>query len=107
IDRMRRGALPWRDTVAIGAQIADGLQAAHARGVVHRDVKPSNLFLTADGRAKILDFGLARLGGALASFGADDAVEQTIPGRIMASFGFMSPEQATGEEVDWRSDIFS
>ena len=107
IDRMRRGVMPWRDTVAIGAQIADGLQAAHARGVVHRDVKPSNLFLTTDGRAKILDFGLARLDATLAPLGGDDAVERTIPGRIMGSFGFMSPEQATGQDVDWRSDIFS
>jgi serine/threonine-protein kinase len=110
--RMRRGPLPWRDAVAIGAQIADGLHAAHARGVVHRDLKPSNLFLTADGRAKILDFGLARrdptmeLGGA-ALDAQGDAAERTVPGRIMGSFGFMSPEQMTGETVDRRSDLFS
>src|SRR5262249_36204153 len=110
--RMRRGPLAWRDAVAIGAQIADGLHAAHARGVVHRDLKPSNLFLTADGRAKILDFGLARRDPTLELAGAaldagDDAVERTVPGRIMGSFGFMSPEQMTGETVDRRSDLFA
>jgi len=97
-----RGALPPRRVVDIASQIADGLAAAHAAGVVHRDLKPGNIMLRRDGRVKIVDFGLAKRRGA----GADSAT-LTGSGAIMGTAGYMSPEQVRGEAVDPRSDIFS
>jgi serine/threonine protein kinase len=107
--RLDRGPLSWRETVEIGAAIADGLAAAHVKGIIHRDLKPENLFLTGDGRVKILDFGLARLAPAT------DVESQTVPyvpgtteaGTVMGTVGYMSPEQVRGQPADAASDLFS
>ena len=101
-DLIERGPVPLRKTIEIGAQIADGLAAAHAANVVHRDLKPENVMLTRHGRPKILDFGLARYQPAAPAEGA-----MTMPGMVMGTAGYMSPEQVTGSATDARSDIFS
>ena len=105
------GALPSRKAVDYAAQIASGLAAAHEAGVVHRDLKPENLFVTHDGRVKILDFGLAKLAEPPA-FAAGQTLlatrkVDTLPGAIVGTVGYMSPEQVRGKTVDHRSDIFS
>lgn len=102
-ERLRRGALEWREALRIAASVADGLAAAHAKGVVHRDLKPDNVFLTSAGPVKILDFGLAlqRLDPVTAT------VAQTVQGVILGTFGYMSPEQVLGGRVDGRSDVFA
>src|SRR5215510_8169696 len=103
--------LPQRKAIDYALQIAHGLAAAHEKGIIHRDLKPDNLFITNDGRLKILDFGLAKLTGA-----ADGNLSQTSiptrrvdtdPGKVMGTVGYMSPEQVKGRAVDHRSDIFS
>jgi len=86
--------------ISLATQIADALGAAHRAGVVHRDLKPSNILVTDDGRIKLCDFGVARM-----ATGENDRLTQT--GQIMATPGYMSPEQSTGEPVDMRSDIYS
>ena len=101
---IERGPLTLRKAIEIGAQIADGLGAAHAANVVHRDLKPENVMLTRDGRPKILDFGLARYQPATP---AEGAMTMTMPGMVMGTAGYMSPEQVTGAATDARSDIFS
>jgi eukaryotic-like serine/threonine-protein kinase len=111
-DRLAHGPLPWRQAAEIGAAIAEGLAAAHAKGIVHRDLKPENLFLTSDGRVKILDFGLARMTPLPAppSESAPTAPwvsPETMPGAVMGTPGYMSPEQVRGESADAPSDIFS
>ncbi len=95
-----------RNIIPIAIQIANGLAAAHEAGIVHRDLKPQNIFLTHDGRPKILDFGLAKLHEAR---GAADstATMRTQPGMVMGTPGYMSPEQVRGLPADQRSDIFS
>ena len=105
---LERGPLPSRKAVDYGVQIAHGLAAAHDKGIVHRDLKPENLFITKDGRVKILDFGLAKLIRSHAD--ADDATtlsQLTNPGVIMGTVGYMSPEQVSGQAVDHRTDIFA
>jgi serine/threonine protein kinase/6-phosphogluconolactonase (cycloisomerase 2 family) len=101
--------LSIRKAVDYGIQIANGLAAAHERGVVHRDLKPENLFVTRDGRVKILDFGVAKLRSADESTLSDeDTMEQdTSPGTVIGTVGYMSPEQVRGQVADGRSDIFS
>jgi len=101
--------LPVRKAVDYGIQIANGLAAAHERGIVHRDLKPENLFVTRDGRVKILDFGVAKLRTADdAELSDEDTMEQdTSPGTVIGTVGYMSPEQVRGQAVDGRSDIFS
>jgi eukaryotic-like serine/threonine-protein kinase len=105
-ERMVGGPMPWREAVEIAAAIADGLAAAHAKGVVHRDLKPENIFLTNDGHVKILDFGLAL--HRLDLPGPDGpTIAPTAPGVMLGTFGYMSPEQVTGGRVDGRTDVFA
>jgi serine/threonine protein kinase/Tfp pilus assembly protein PilF len=101
-----RGRLPARRAIDLGLQLLAGLSAAHSRGIVHRDLKPDNIFLTTDGRLKILDFGLARYGEADVP-GSSSTRLQTMPGTVMGTVGYMSPEQVRGREADHRSDIFA
>lgn len=107
--RLQEGALPPRKGLEYAVQIAQGLAAAHERGIVHRDLKPDNIFLCRDGRAKILDFGLAKLiaseaqAATLTSLGSAHTAE----GTVLGTAGYMSPEQVRGQPTDPRSDIFS
>ena len=107
--RLQQGPLPQRKAVEYALEIARGLAAAHEKGIVHRDLKPENVFLTRDGRLKILDFGLAKLAQKTVTTSAGDGatVSQTEPGTVMGTVGYMSPEQVRGAAVDQCSDIFS
>jgi len=108
-ERVRGGPLVMRKALDYALQIAHGLAAAHEKGIIHRDLKPDNLFITKDGRVKILDFGLAKLtqpeAGAHTSLAT--ATQATEAGVVMGTAGYMSPEQVRGVAVDPRSDIFS
>jgi serine/threonine protein kinase/tetratricopeptide (TPR) repeat protein len=111
-DRLRGGAIPQARAVDMGVQIAQGLAAAHEKGIIHRDLKPENLFITRDGRIKILDFGLARLRpeGSLQEEGRSQAVTADIAtreGTILGTLGYMAPEQVLGQAVDHRADLFA
>src|SRR5271155_264648 len=101
------GPMPFRKAIAIAAQIADALAKAHAIGIVHRDLKPENLMVSGDATAKILDFGLAKLQGVNPASDPDASTTITEHGTVLGTVGYMSPEQATGEEIDFRSDQFS
>jgi serine/threonine protein kinase/tetratricopeptide (TPR) repeat protein len=110
--RITREQLPWRKAVEIAAAIAEGLACAHEHAIVHRDVKPENVFLTTDGRVKVLDFGLARVG--VAGPGSDsDLPTLTSPspptrtGAIMGTIGYMSPEQVKGQVAHHPCDLFA
>jgi dipeptidyl aminopeptidase/acylaminoacyl peptidase len=105
--RLARGPLSPRRSVDAALQMAQGLAAAHEKGIIHRDLKPDNIFLTRDGRLKILDFGIAKLTGAASGDGPTFQMAATEPGMVLGTVGYMSPEQIRGESVDQRSDIFS
>ena len=106
-ERLRGGPLPIRKVVDYALQIARGLAAAHDLGIVHRDLKPDNIFITNDGRIKILDFGLAKL--TRTETGIEDQTKTVVsePGTVLGTVGYMSPEQVRGKETDQRSDLFS
>ena len=105
---MRHGPLGARRIADLGAQIADGLAAAHAADIVHRDLKPDNTMLGRDGRARILDFGLAKSLHRGHAQGQDtETTPMTDPGTVMGTVAYMSPEQVRGDDVDGRSDLFS
>jgi len=105
------GPLPVRKTIDYARQVCSGLAAAHAKGIVHRDLKPDNLFVTHDGRVKILDFGLAKSSARAASTDGQThsptVSAYTEPGTVMGTVGYMSPEQIQGRLADARSDLFS
>src|ERR1700688_3188968 len=107
--RLAEGALPIRLAVDYSLQIAEGLIAAHDRRIIHRDLKPENLFITVDGRVKILDFGVAKLQSAAEESGrtVEDLTTVTKSGAVIGTVAYMSPEQLRGKAVDHRSDIFS
>ena len=94
---LEEGPLPIEKAVLYSSQICDGLNAAHKLGIIHRDVKPSNILITNDEKVKIVDFGIARLPG----------VSQTKTGSLLGTLSYMSPEQARGEKVDIRTDVWS
>jgi TolB-like protein/Tfp pilus assembly protein PilF len=104
-ERLRRAPLPLREALECARQLADGLAAAHAKGFVHRDLKPANVFLTRDGRVKILDFGLAKRTALAEAAGLAEGA--TRPGVVVGTAAYMSPEQVRGQPVDTRSDLFS
>ena len=106
--RLTTGPMSPRKAIDAAGQIAEGLAAAHDRGIVHRDVKPDNLFITTDGRVKILDFGIAKLTAPSDENGVRTGLPtDTAAGTVVGTAGYMSPEQIRGETVDARSDIFS
>ncbi len=113
-ERLEEGPIPIAEALSIAKQIAEALEVAHEKGIVHRDLKPGNIMVNAEGAVKVLDFGLARTAdgapqsagpGALAN--SPTVLSPTVPGVILGTAGYMSPEQARGKPVDKRSDIFS
>ena len=106
-DALRKGALPPRTAALYASQIAAGLEAAHDKRVIHRDLKPENLFVTSDGRVKILDFGLAKLTEPIAHDDLTETVARTEPGTVMGTLAYMAPEQVKALGADERSDIFA
>ncbi|MDE3136986.1 MAG: protein kinase [Acidobacteriota bacterium] len=112
-ERLGEGALPVRKAIDIAVQAAHGVAAAHEKGIIHRDLKPANIFLTSDGRVKILDFGLAKLTERESKAPGETqdvtltAGGATEPGVVLGTVGYMSPEQVRGKPADARSDIFA
>ena len=109
-ERLAKGPLKLREAIRIGAEVARGLAAAHGAGVIHRDVKPDNIFLTIEGRTKILDFGIAKLRRSTVEMEAVDIAREPTTretGLIIGTPGYMAPEQLEGEDADERTDIFA
>jgi serine/threonine-protein kinase len=112
-DRIARGPIPWRQAAALFEGIAEALKAAHENGIVHRDLKPANVKLDAEGRPKVLDFGLARSSfedaGAVGALSQSPTVtsQGTVPGVLLGTAAYMSPEQARGLRVDRRADVWA
>src|SRR5436309_9392261 len=100
--REKQGTISFKQAIDIGIQIADGLSAAHEKGIVHRDIKPENIMIRKDGIAQIMDFGLAKLRAS-----GSKISRLTKEGSTVGTAGYMSPEQVQGQEADHRSDIFS
>src|SRR5262245_18634286 len=107
--RIKRERLELNEALAIAIQVAEALQEAHQHGIIHRDIKPQNLMLTARGQVKVLDFGLAKVARerVVASEDSDTSSLMSTPGTILGTVRYMSPEQVRGERLDVRSDIFS
>ena len=109
-ERIEQGAIPLEESLTLARQIADALEAAHEKVIVHRDLKPGNIKIKPDGTVKVLDFGLAKVGGTPA-ISSDDSptlsVAQTAAGVILGTAAYMSPEQARGKPVDKRADIWA
>ncbi len=105
----RHGPLPLRVALAVGAQIADALEAAHERGIIHRDLKPANIKITDGDTVKVLDFGLAKALETAPRPAAGEALtlEATMSGVVLGTAPYMSPEQACGKPLDARTDIWS
>ena len=107
-ERIRGKAMEFDEVLDVGIQVSDALAASHAKGIIHRDIKPGNIFITPSGQAKILDFGLAKLSKAMGT-SDETPIEDSLTavGIIPGTAVYMSPEQARGEELDPRSDLFS
>jgi serine/threonine protein kinase len=106
-EHIAAGPLPVQRTIDLALQLVAGLNAAHAQGIVHRDLKPDNIFVTTEGRVKILDFGLARRVRPVADCEPDMTCPQTIPGTVLGTLAYMAPEQLRGFTADQRADIFA
>src|SRR6516165_2096728 len=111
-ERLAQGPVPLEEALPIARQIAEALEYAHERGVIHRDLKPANIKITAEGRAKVLDFGLAKaMSGETASADPVNSptltMRATVAGVILGTAAYMAPEQAKGKPVDRRADIWA